>query len=105
MCFMGKKSKADKLIEGRVKGLPFAEKRGKLSPKEAGVHRSMGRKSKPPAPRSSYKQKGGEERYLKHAQRDSKKFKKGQIVDNQSATLARSRDRIKSRQHTASDRR
>lgn len=106
---MGRKSKIEKRILARDPSLPFANVPRKLSPKEAGIHRSIGKQRakerKPPKPRPSYETSKGEKRYLVIAQRNSKNWKKGQIKDNQSASRAASIDRHGSRRGTKSDRR
>ncbi len=82
----------------------FKGKKRRLSPREKGIaiqkgKEEAGKKKKPsyPPPRQTIRV-GGQERY-------AVRRKDGTFRDIQDPTLARSRDRQKSRQHTASDRR
>lgn len=99
MCIkMGRKSKAQKLIEGRVPGLPNSAKIGKLSPSEHGENIAAGkaRKKGSQYPDRTEMKREGETYYVVRG-------KDGQFQDIQDPKLARSRDRRKKNQGTKSD--
>lgn len=92
---MVKKTLGQRLADKRVPDSPFKGLSRRLTPKEAGIARAHGRKSRPrdpskprhPKPRQTIKV-GGQTRY-------AKRRKDGTFQDIQDPKLARSRDRQK----------